>query len=258
MITINKPKYEVSRDDSHIYTIQPMGLVVPGTTGILDIVGGKEKLGALCGWSKKMALEKVQEHLRALIGQPVNIDEKWIDAVRKSAWKRDKDKLKEAGDIGTKIHASIDAYIAGTPPILDEQTEQGYNNFLSWIKDSGIKLIQGDTFVGHIGPCIDGGYPYAYGGALDALGEMDGKLVLLDWKTSNSMRDTYPLQAAAYATAFEEMYGQKIERGFVVRFGKEIVGDVEPKEVDLELSWAAFKNALELTRAMKSNLWRTK
>lgn len=253
---INKPRYEVVRDDeTHIYTIRymvpmavnPIELVVPGTTGILDSVGSKEKTNMLMGWAKKMALEKVQEHLRPLVGKAVTIDDAWIDAVRKSAWKRDKDKLKEAGDIGTRIHSAIDAHILGKAPILDEQTEPAFNNFLHWVKDCGIKLIQGDTFVGSV--------EYKYGGALDALGERDGKLVLLDWKTSNSMRDTYPLQVAAYANAFQECYNQDISEAWVIRFGKEIKGDIEPKQVNLAKSWDSFKAALELTNRMKEAMW---
>lgn len=247
-ITINKPRYSVTRDEKHIYTINPAGLVVPGTTGILDTVGSKDKTNMLMGWAKKMALEKVQEHLRPMIGTPTTITAEWIDAVRKSAWKRDKDKLKEAGDIGTKIHEAIDAHIMGKTPVLDEQSEAGFNNFLHWLKDCGITLIQGDTYVGSV--------LHKYGGALDALGERNGRLVLLDWKTSNSMRETYPLQVAAYATAFEEMFEQQIDEAWVIRFGKEIPGDVEPKQVNIFESWTAFSLALSLKQGMAANLWK--
>lgn len=248
MITLNKPRYEVTRDEDHNYTIKPDGIIVPGTTGILDTVGSKEKTNMLMGWAKKQALEKVQEYLRPLCGKPVTIDEAWIEAVRKSAWKRDKDKLKEAGDIGTKIHEAIDAHILGKAPLLDEQSEAGYNNFLHWLKDCGISLIKGDTYVAS--------RLHKYGGALDALGERTGKLVLLDWKTSNSMRETYPLQVAAYATAFEEMYEQQIDECWVVRFGKETAGDVEPRPVNIVNSWKAFKCALDLRNAMKEQNWK--
>ena len=248
---ILKPNYIVTRDESHIYTIDTGDnkVVVPGTTGILDIVGSKDKTNRLMGWAKKNCLLKVAEHIRAFSGKPLNVDEAWIEAVRKSAWKRDKDMLKDAGDIGTRCHAAIDAYIEGREPILDEQTTQGYNNFLAWLKDAGIKLIAGDTFVGSLS--------MRYGGALDALGEKDGEMVLLDWKTSNYLKDENSLQAAAYAMAAEETFsGLKISRAFVVRFGKEIVGDIEPKEVNLNPAKNAFKCALELHDAMTAPIWR--
>jgi len=247
MITIPEPKYTVTRDEDHIYTISPMGLVVPGTTGILDTVGSKKKTDMLMGWAKKQCLLKVAEHIRTFANKALTVDEAWIETVRKSAWKRDRDIFKEAGDTGNKIHKAIDAYIIGGPPILDDQSRPGFENFLAWIKTSGIKLIKGDTYVASI--------KYKFGGALDALGEQDGKLVLLDWKTASAMRDTYPLQVAAYSMAFKEMYGLKVKAAYVVRFGKEIPGDVEPKEIILKPAWTAFKHAIKLTELMNNNMW---
>jgi len=41
---------------------------------------------------------------------------------------------------------------------------------------------------------------------------MDGEIWLLDIKTSNALHRAYDLQLAAYAKAWEEMFGQKIDR----------------------------------------------
>lgn len=246
---IPEPKYKVTRDEDHIYTIEYKGktTVVPGTTGMLEIVGSKDKTNRLMGWAKKHALLKVADHIRAFMASPVTIDEVWIEAVRKSAWKRDRDMLKEAGDIGTAVHLCIDKFIDGKDPETTEKTKPGFDNFMLWLKMSGIKLIKGDTFVGSL--------ENSFGGALDAIGEKDGKLILLDWKTSNYLNDTYSLQAAAYATAFEETYGLKIDRAFVCRFGKEVPGDNEIREVNLISAWIAFDRALHLSDAMTAPLW---
>jgi hypothetical protein len=246
---IPEPKYKVSRDEDHIYTIEYKGksAVVPGTTGMLEIVGSKDKTNRLMGWAKKHALLKVAEHIRAFAGKPLTVDEAWIEAVRKSAWKRDKDLLKAAGDIGTAVHLCIDRFIDGKDPETDEKTKPGFDNFTAWLNGSGIKLIKGDTFVGSL--------EHHYGGALDAIGEKDGKLILLDWKTSNYLNDTYSLQAAGYATAFEETYGLKIDRAFVCRFGKEVPEDNEIREVNIIAAWIAFDRALHLSDAMTAPLW---
>lgn len=235
-----EPIYKITRTEDHRYTVS-YGTTTwqgPGVTSILDIIGSKDKTGALVGWAKKQALLKVSEHLRSFIGKSLIVDEAWIDAVRKSAWKRDRELLKEAGDIGTAIHAAIDEHIAGRVPILDDRTGPGFNNFIAWLKTSGIEIIRGDTLVASL--------EMGYGGALDALGVKDGNTILLDWKTSNAMRDTYPIQAAAYALAYEETYCEKIDRAYVVRFGKETPGDVEPIEVNLELAKKIWRAALEL------------
>lgn len=243
-------KYKIGRDENHAYTVEYDGkvFVLPGVTGILDVIGSKDKTNMLMGWAKKQALLKVAEHIRTFSGKQLIVDESWIESVRKSAWKRDKELLKEAGDLGTKIHSAIDSYIDGKEPILDDSTKQGYDNFLSWIAKSEIKLIKGDTFVASLA--------MGYGGAMDALGEHNGKLVLLDWKTSNSLRETYSIQAAAYAMAFEETFSKPIDSAYVVRFGKDTAGDIEPKEVNLPLAKTAFKLALDMTNTMRGPLWK--
>lgn len=242
-------KWKIERDENHAYTVDNNGVkvVLPGVTGILDTIGSKEKTNMLMGWAKKMALIKVAEHMRAFMGKPLTVDEAWIESVRKSAWKRDKEVLKEAGDLGTAVHGAIDAFIAGKEPILTDKTKPGYDNFRAWLDGSGIKLIKGDTFVASLS--------MGYGGAMDALGELNGELVLLDWKTSNSIRETYPVQAAAYTMAFEETFGHKISKAYIVRFGKEVPGDIEPKEVRLASSAMAFKCALALKKQMELPLW---
>jgi hypothetical protein len=242
-------KYKIDRDESHAYTVEYKGkiTVLPGVTGILDIVGSKDKVNRLMGWAKKNCLLKVAEHIRAFSGKSLIVDETWIEAVRKSAWKRDKEMLKEAGDIGTRVHNAIDSFIKGEEPLLDPDTKQGFDNFLAWLKESRIKLIQGDTYIASL--------KMGYGGAMDALGEIDGKLVLLDWKTSNYIQENYSLQAAAYTMAFEECFEQDIDKAFVVRFGKEKSGDIEPKEVNLLNATKAFKSALDLKDMMSRPVW---
>lgn len=243
-----KPKYEISRDDNHAYTVKHNGniTVLPGVTGILHTVGSKDKTDRLIGWAKKQALLKVAEHIRSFSGKPLTVDESWIESVRKSAWKRDKELLKEAGDIGTRVHAAIDEYISGKEPVLTDDIKQGYDNFRDWLDYSRFKIIKGDTYVASL--------EYRYGGAMDALAEKDGKLILLDWKTSNYIQDTYSLQAGAYAMAFNETFGKVIDRAFVVRFGKD-GPDVEPKEVNLFNSESAFRSTLILKQRMEARLW---
>ena len=53
---------------------------------------------------------------------------------------------------------------------------------------------------------------YKYAGTADLIVEMDGERWLLDVKTSNNLHRSYNLQLAAYAKAWEEMFGQKIDR----------------------------------------------
>ena len=246
-----KSKYIITRDEEHNYSVDYKGKIttLPGVTGILDVVGSKDKLNRLMSWAKKQALLKASEHIRAYSGKSLIVDEDWIEAVRKSAWKRDKEMLKAAGDLGTRCHTAIDAFIQGKTPILDKDTQQSYDNFIQWLNGAGIKIIMGDTYIANM--------ELGYGGAMDALGQTnEGGIVLLDWKTSNYMQDVYALQAAAYALAFSETFGMSVDRAIVVRFGKEKSGDIEPKEVNLPWAIINWTNALKLHKSMKQKIWR--
>ena len=53
---------------------------------------------------------------------------------------------------------------------------------------------------------------HQYAGTTDLIVKLDGVVWLLDVKTSNSVHKSHELQLAAYAKAWEEMGGDKIER----------------------------------------------
>lgn len=57
---------------------------------------------------------------------------------------------------------------------------------------------------------------FKYAGTADIVAEIEGERWLLDIKTSNSLHKTYDMQLAAYAKAWEEMYGQKIDRTGII------------------------------------------
>lgn len=242
-------KYKIDRDEEHNYTVEHNGakFIFPGVTGILDTVGSKDKVNRLMGWAKKQCLLKVAEHMRAFMASPVVVDEAWIEACRKAAWKRDKEVLQAAGDLGTRVHSAIDAFILGQEPVLDADTKMGYDNFREWLTKSGIKILKGDTYIAHLA--------LGFGGAMDALGEKDGKLIMLDWKTGNSLQDTASLQSGAYSLAFEDTFGMPIYDGYVVRFGKEVPGDIEPRQVNMGHAKEAFMSALNLKNKMEKQLW---
>lgn len=238
-------KYEVGFREyrrQHLYTA--LGNEYPSVTKILGII---DKSGPLIIWARREALKLAKTELLKAIELGTPIDGAHLDEVLGRADKQP-DKLKdEAADIGSKVHNAIDAYILGQEPILDDQSRPGFENFLKWLDTAGIKIIKGDTPVASI--------LYGFGGRLDAVGTKGDKIVVLDWKTSNRIYDPYALQVAAYAQALRETYGVDVECGYVVRFGKEVPGDIEAKEVNLHDAWQAFESAIELTKNLKGDLW---
>ena len=76
---------------------------------------------------------------------------------------------------------------------------------------------------------------YKYAGTIDLVVEIDGKICLLDIKTSNSLHTSYDLQLAAYAQAWNENFDTPIEQTGIIwlksssrgadKSGKKLQGD---------------------------------
>ncbi len=151
--------------------------------------------------------------------------ENWLK--RNSAEEIDKTST-EALNVGTAAHQLIERYIKGDLSFIgdlqkqDIRVENCVNAFLDWHKKNKIKFLKSEMVVYS--------KKHKYAGTLDAIGENDDGLILLDWKTSKSIYDTYPVQTIAYKIAYEEMTGKKIDKCYVIRFGKED-GGFEPLEI---------------------------
>ena len=63
---------------------------------------------------------------------------------------------------------------------------------------------------------------YGYAGTMDLLAVVNGKLTILDWKTSKALHPEYKLQVAAYAKALLEMGHGDVEQMIIVRLPKTI------------------------------------
>ena len=140
--------------------------------------------------------------------------------------------LEEAGEIGTRAHELIETWSenGGT---LDKYDIEG--NFVPFKMEDEDPRVQNafKAFMAfwdaHEFEHIHQEIPLynvslGYAGTGDAIPrDKDGKLVLLDWKTSSGVYISHQLQCAAYAHAFETMAiseGEQIDRAYVVRIDK--------------------------------------
>jgi hypothetical protein len=133
--------------------------------------------------------------------------------------------------IGTCVHSMCEAWVKGDEPMLvlekalEEETvndkatfraqaASAYSAFEFWCKGTQLEIV--DCEVAVISEV------HRYGGTLDFIGKLNGKLVLGDFKTSNGVWPEYLCQLAAYAKAYEETTGNKIDGGYhLLRFSKE-------------------------------------
>ncbi len=240
-----KPKYNVTfiDDYGHWYVID--GIKYPSVTSILTNVGSKGKLDGMMGWAKKLALTFVSDELKTQLGKDIVINEIFIDKVIKAGWKKPEYETQKAGDIGTRLHNIVDKYIiTGKLPVnIETDLQIPFDNFIKYMKTHNLKIISGDIILGS--------KKYCYGGRADCIAQNEkGEYIIIDWKTSKTIKDKieYKMQVAAYAEACKEMFGIKdIKIAYIVRFSKEVPDEFEVVEVaNLDKYFDGFKAAMKL------------
>lgn len=196
------------------------GTRVPGTT---TIIGRFKDSGALMHW----AFEQGRSGAASLY-----------------------EKRDDAADVGTKAHEIIEMHLTGHIPeevdIVSEGAQQVWNVFQqyrTWERQSGIKILTRYQEISLVSE------EHRFGGTPDALGTIDGELVLLDWKTSNGVYPDYTLQLAAYKHLVE--HGERLDtreplglgpvRGFhLLRFSKDHPDFEHRSFGSLDLEWEQF------------------
>lgn len=165
------------------------------------------------------------------------------------------DKRDEAAESGTLAHELVEKYINGEglyalkKQCNDPLAWQGFENYLTWEKNSKIKIIEQEMeLVSEI---------YCYGGCLDGIGEdTDKRLCLIDWKTSNRVYQDHIIQLAAYKHLWEINNPDKpITGGFhLCRFSKEHADFTHHYWAELDDAWEQFKlfrTAYDLDKRLK-------
>jgi len=132
----------------------------------------------------------------------------------------------DAGKAGTIAHDRIECDILdldwnelflkkyeNTETEILEKADTAFNSYLKWKdENTDIEIMETERAMIH--------ERFAFGGTADALGKVDGKFVLLDWKTSSALRPDNLIQLSAYALLYEESEGIEIEQARIVRFDK--------------------------------------
>ena len=121
--------------------------------------------------------------------------------------------VKKAGEEGTQVHELVEEYLEGKEvSFLNQFNNPQYNpdvwmmflRFVEFWETHKPKLIETEVHL-----FSD---EYEVAGTCDLICEIDGKLWLLDVKTSNMMHSTYELQTSIYGQCYKECYGKEIDR----------------------------------------------
>jgi hypothetical protein len=155
----------------------------PSVTTILDILDKP----ILKQWAVNMAIEYLfaQENIT-----PTRLTE------AKTEWKNVSQKAK---DIGSEIHNLIEQYIKNGRDAIGElkpEVENGFIAFLEWEKENIDTWLDSEMSVHDPIHC--------YAGTLDAVAKMkNGKIYVIDFKSSKGFYSGYDMQIAAYRNAYQ-------------------------------------------------------
>jgi len=127
-----------------------------------------------------------------------------------------------AASSGTMAHDLVEAHVNDWdmptlrgPREVVNNAKAAYEQYLKWADQTKINIEH--TEVSLVSE------KHRFGGKCDAVGLVGNQLVLVDWKTSNSLYADYLLQCAAYVQLWNENYPQHEITGgvYICRFAKE-------------------------------------
>ena len=147
------------------------------------------------------------------------------------------DVLENASQRGTAIHAMVDLYI-NKKLDLSALDARLYGRLAAWIEFTNLYL---PNIIG----CEKLVYSAKHGfaGTLDIVCLLEGKLSLIDIKSSKAAASTANLQLAGYQIAYEEMVGVKVSRRMAVILKDD--GKFEVLEYKCKLDKKAFLKLLK-------------
>jgi hypothetical protein len=218
---------------TRFYTVD--GRDLPSVTSILSILDKP----ALLPWAAGLAAKYAYAH-------PTDDHE----AGAKAAAAHYREMSQEAMDIGTRVHALADQYLAtgnmGDTKDDSDQVVTAALALLQWLDEAKYKSISGEKTVYSL--------VHGYAGTLDQAGTLDGEPVIMDFKTCGKLPATaYPevhLQLCAYSRALREMSNIDISKLVVIYLSRDS-GEFRTFELtDDDETFAAFLSA--------KNLWAWK
>lgn len=162
----------------------------------------------------------------------------------------------EAANFGKAVHDYAEQFAKSLTtgiaiPVIEGQEEvrNGINAFLSFMDEYHVQFKETESVIYSL--------KNNYVGRIDALAEVDGKLTLIDYKTSrkskvspNGIYDEARMQVIGYKKAIEEEKNIKIPRVLILRFDKQ-TGELGYEFIENHEKWdQAFMGLLQTRHAL--------
>ena len=143
--------------------------------------------------------------------------------------------IDEALEIGNDTHKWIENYINGT---FSEKTNPSIDAFIRWKTNYNVEFIDSERKI----YCDK----YKYAGTVDAVAKINGRVCVIDFKTSKKIYKPYHLQVTAYAQAIKRIDGlRQWPLGIILRLDKE-TGEYQQKVFEPKDHFKTFVKCMEL------------
>jgi CRISPR/Cas system-associated exonuclease Cas4 (RecB family) len=174
---------------------------------------------ALIGWAANVTAEYFKDHLALIKSGEMDPTQMPVETIVKEAKAHHKMMQEQAMDLGSAVHKAVEDYFRFGPVPEDEVVRVlARAAEVAIVKDLDFTLNNCELEV----YSRDG-----YAGTLDLVGMVKpkghrrAKLAVIDLKTSKAVYEEYKMQVAAYAHAYEEMTGNKVELAIIQRIDKQ-------------------------------------
>ena len=147
--------------------------------------------------------------------------------------RREKDRT---ADIGTRVHRWVELDMKGHVQDVPKDLERPIGAYRRWRQTQGIAgIVALETMIYH---------PAGFAGTIDAVLRLsDGRVAVVDFKTSAGIYESHVLQIGAYAAGWQNVHGDPVEVGWAVRFGRDD-GRMQPVEVRAAEAWRSFRTLI--------------
>jgi len=184
--------------------------LVPSVTNVLSVLGKGE---ALTRWAAKMVAERAMTMKHSLARMD---DNDIVDTLKSAPFNRSK----RAADRGTDIHAYLEARLNRLEPEELSADAEPYKAAADdWFDYIGASFEDVQTEVTLFNP--------RYAGTTDLIGTLDGRINIVDFKTSKAIYDEAALQLSALAGCYTQADGATVpwrdETGFMVEVPRLVV-----------------------------------
>lgn len=161
----------------------------------------------------------------------------------------------EAAAVGTLAHALIQANLTGEhldtsvfSPVQVDLAENSVLSFYEWKSRHSVKPIICEV------PMVSD--KLGYGGTVDCYCELDGKPVLLDFKTGKAIYEEYFVQTSAYRELLIEN-GYPVEEVKILRVGRDETEGFEERSIkDTRKYFEIFLSLLNVYNLKKELGWK--